>query len=417
MSATAPVGAGRERRLLSAARGAAAVALVGAMFSPPLANVAAFAMLLSFALLPSARTRLSQVLAQPMGRAAMLLWAALAVAMLWSDAPLMERIRDWWDWRPLLLLVICLAIFDDEAARRRALLVFVAVATIGAAYSFWAWAHGYSTVPQADASPGHVMRNTVTQSVVLALACFFALALAVRNHQLDRRMRVALAAAALFLLADLVIVTSGRTGHLLLLILLLGTAVQVLTGWRRVAAIVAVPVLAALVFAGSPMLQSRFKMALDELRAPLASEYATSMGMRSVMWQVSWQLLRDRPLLGYGMGGFASAYEHAIEQSSFTGWAATPTVDPHNEYLQVHLQAGVVGSAAFAWFLFTAFRRRGRDPYRAWARAMLVGWCAASLVSSLFTTFAEAHLLMLLLGILLAVPPEEAVAAPASTGG
>jgi len=378
--ATAPVVAGRERRLLAAARGAAAVTLAGTMFSPPLANVGAFVTLLCFALLPSARTRLGQVLAQPLGRAALLLWAALAVATLWSDAPPMERIRDWWDWRPLLLLVIGLAIFDDEVARRRALLAFIGAATVGAAYSFWAWAHGYATVPQGDAAPGHVMRNTVTQSIVLALACFFALAQAARGHWLGRRVRFARGAAARALLA--------------------------------VAAIVAVPLLAALAVAVSPLLQTRFTMAVDELRAPLASEQMTSMGIRSVMWQVSWQMLRERPLLGYGMGGFGPAYEKAIERSSFTGWAATPTVDPHNQYLQVQLQAGVVGSAAFAWFLFCAFRHPGRLPYRAWARAMLAGWCAGSLASSLFTTFAEAHMLMLLLGILLAVPRDEA-AAPA----
>ena len=410
LRATAPVVAGRERRLLAAARGAAAVTLAGTMFSPPLANVGAFVTLLCFALLPSARTRLGQVLAQPLGRAALLLWAALAVATLWSDAPPMERIRDWWDWRPLLLLVIGLAIFDDEVARRRALLAFIGAATVGAAYSFWAWAHGYATVPQGDAAPGHVMRNTVTQSIVLALACFFALALAARGHWLGRRVRFALGAAALALLANLVFVTSGRTGHLLLLILLLGAGLQLLDGWRRVAAIVAVPLLAALAVAVSPLLQTRFTMAVDELRAPLASEQMTSMGIRSVMWQVSWQMLRERPLLGYGMGGFGPAYEKAIERSSFTGWAATPTVDPHNQYLQVQLQAGVVGSAAFAWFLFCAFRHPGRLPYRAWARAMLAGWCAGSLASSLFTTFAEAHMLMLLLGILLAVPPDEATA-------
>jgi len=307
--ATAPVVAGRERRLLAAARGAAAVTLAGTMFSPPLANVGAFVTLLCFALLPSARTRLGQVLAQPLGRAALLLWAALAVATLWSDAPPMERIRDWWDWRPLLLLVIGLAIFDDEVARRRALLAFIGAATVGAAYSFWAWAHGYATVPQGDAAPGHVMRNTVTQSIVLALACFFALGLAARGHWLGRRVRFALGAAALALLANLVFVTSGRTGHLLLLILLLGAGLQLLDGWRRVAAIVAVPLLAALAVAVSPLLQTRFTMAVDELRAPLASEQMTSMGIRSVMWQVSWQMLRERPLLGYGMGGFGPAYE------------------------------------------------------------------------------------------------------------
>jgi len=134
------------------------------------------------------------------------------------------------------------------------------------------------------------------------------------------------------------------------------------------------------------------------------------MGIRIVMWDVSWTMAKERPLLGYGMGGFPDAYRQAIERSSYTGWAATPTVDPHNQYLQVHLQAGVAGSLAFLWFLFGVLRTRGARPYDAAAKALLVGWCAAALATSLFTTFAEAHLLMVLLGMLLAVPRPGAIA-------
>jgi hypothetical protein len=76
-------------------------------------------------------------------------------------------------------------------------------------------------------------------------------------------------------------------------------------------------------------------------------------------------------------------------------------VDPHNQYLQVQLQAGIGGSAAFAWFLVSVFRVRGGRPYGAWAKSLLLGWCAAGLATSVFTTFAESHLLMLLLGMLL----------------
>jgi O-antigen ligase len=417
-----PAQALRERRLLAVARFSAAVALIGAFTSPPLANLAALTLLLSFALLPSARQRLRAALAPPLVRAALLLLAALAVAMLWSEAPLVMRWRAWFDWRPLLLLILCLAVVD-RTTRARALLAFVAAACLGAIYSFWAWAHGYSTVTHDHGLPGIVLRNPVTQGLAFALACFFALALAAGARHLDRRLRLALAAASLLLLANLVLVTSGRSGHLLLLILLGVAALQLLRGWRRAAVIAALPLLAAVAVAASPMLQARFGLLLQEMRAPLASEQLTAMGIRAVMWRVSAQMARERPLLGYGMGGFPAAYERAIGQSSYTGWAATPTVDPHNQYLQVHLQAGVLGSVAFLWFLIAAFRQPGRQPYRAWASAVLAGWCATSLFTSHFTTFAEAHLVMLLLGILLAgadepaTPPAPAEAAAVAAGG
>jgi hypothetical protein len=120
------------------------------------------------------------------------------------------------------------------------------------------------------------------------------------------------------------------------------------------------------------------------------------------MWRVSAQMALERPLLGYGTGGFPAAYESAIKRSSYRGWAATPTIDPHNQYLLVQLQAGLAGSAAFAGFLLAGFRARGPNPWRAAGKALLLGWCASALATSVFTAFAESHLLMPLLGILLA---------------
>jgi O-antigen ligase len=301
-----------------------------------------------------------------------------------------------------LLLTVCLVLFDEVAARRRALIAFIAVAVLAAVFSFWTWSQGVYVGPHHPDLPGTVLRNPVTQGMGFAAACFLAVMLALRDPGIDRRLRFALVAAAVLLAANLVFVTSGRTGHLLLLILLGVAAVQLLSGWRRAAAIAVLPLLAALALSASSVLQTRFGMMVDELRDPLASENISGMGIRVVMWKVSAQMAAEQPLLGYGMGGFPAAYESAIKQSAYTGWAATPTLDPHNQYLLVQLQAGLLGTAAFAWFLLTGFRSRGPDPWRAAGRAMLLGWCASALATSVFTAFAESHLLMPLLGILLA---------------
>ena len=404
----------RERRLLAVARGAAATALFGTFVVPTLTNVAAFVLLASFLFLPSAGQRLRLVLAQPLARAAIVLLAVLAVATLWSDADMARRFRAWWDWRPLLLLIFCMAVFDEAAARRRALLAFVAMAVIGAGYSWWAWSVGISTVSNNHSMTGIVLRNPVTQGMAFALAAYFSLMLAVTQRQFDRRWRFALAAASAFLVANLIFVTSGRSAHVLLLILLALTALHGLHGWRRASAIVALPVIAIAAFSVSPMLQTRFGLLVEEMRAPLASAQLSAMGIRWAMWHVSGKMLVEQPLLGYGTGGFASAYKRAVQSSSYTGWAATPTEDPHNQFLQVQLQAGIAGSAAFAWFLVAGFRQRAAPPYRLWASGILLGWCVTSLASSYFTTFSESHMLMLLLGVLLAPTRSRSVAAEAA---
>jgi O-antigen ligase len=332
----------------------------------------------------------------------LLLLAVLAAAMLWADAPLALRLKYWWDWRTLLLLILCLALFNEVAVRRRAVIAFIVASALVAVYSFWAWSRGISPAGMDHGLPGIVARNSTTQGMAFAAACFLALMLVFGDRAIDRRMRLLLLVAAVLLAGNLVFITSSRSGHLMLLILLAGAVVQLLAGWRRLAAIAVLPLAAALAFSLSPMLQTRFGLMINELRAPLASEQISGMGIRVVMWRVSAQMALERPLLGYGTGGFPAAYESAIKRSSYRGWAATPTVDPHNQYLLVQLQAGIVGSAAFAWFLLAGFRSRGPDPWRAAGKALLLAWCASALATSVITAFAESHLLMPLLGILLA---------------
>ena len=68
-------------------------------------------------------------------------------------------------------------------------------------------------------------------------------------------------------------------------------------------------------------------------------------------------------------------------------------------------EQGIVGLLAFLLFIGLALTDRG-DGTRARlvAIGLLLGWCATSLVSSHFKTFAEGHLLTFFLGAMLARP-------------
>lgn len=156
-------------------------------------------------------------------------------------------------------------------------------------------------------------------------------------------------------------------------------------------------------------------MGMMELRnAEKLPEYS-SMGIRVIIWQTSAELIAQRPLLGYGLGGFPAAYEKRIGEKYREGWKSQPIGDPHNQYMFLWAEAGLPGLLAFGAFLIGAWRQRTRSPYAALGLGLLAAWCATSVFSSHFQTFNEGHLIAVFLGVFLArAPADQASAASAA---
>jgi O-antigen ligase len=176
-----------------------------------------------------------------------------------------------------------------------------------------------------------------------------------------------------------------------------------------------IPVLGAGLLAASPMVRQRFEAVYAETGTVDSSPVATSSGIRIVIWSTTRELIERRPWFGYGMGGFVPAYdklihEHVVDSNNWRD--ASRAKDTHNQYLHVLVEAGVLGLAAFVFFGVCVLREPAPAPYRGFGLALFLAWLATSLFNSHFQTFAEAHLIGLVLGALLA-----ADAVPYTAGG
>jgi O-antigen ligase len=209
----------------------------------------------------------------------------------------------------------------------------------------------------------------------------------------------------LALVAQLAFVQSGRSGFVGLAVAIVIATLLTLRGRARVVALVAAPLIGLAIYSAAPNLQQRFGLAVSEMRNAASLPDYSSMGIRVIIWQTSAELIEARPVLGYGLGGFAPAYQSQIKLHHTEGWKALPTSDPHNQYLFLWAEAGLLGVAAFLLFLICALRQPGDPPYRAAGVALLGAWCINSLFSSHFQAFNEGHLIVLLLGVLLARSP------------
>jgi len=374
------------------------LAAIGSVSSPPLANIAAFVGLLAFFSIPGAGVRLRRAAAQPAGTALLAFLALMALAMTWADVEWPRRLAAWWSWRPLILLLFASALFDDARWKDRFAQALVAFLVLAALVSF---ALRLLPTPMGiDNEPGVILRNHATQGMAFVAGTVLAAMLA-WGRPATARMRQALLAAMALFVANIALISTGRSAHLALLVAGALFAFSLLRGRRRWTALVLIPVLGAVLLASSSMVRERFTTAYGELDTVMTSPWETSTGLRIVIWTTTVELIRQRPLLGYGVGGLPPAYAALVHQR-YTGWQAAEAKDTHNQYLHVMVEAGIPGVLAFLAFIVAVVRQRAAAPYRGAALALFAAWLVTSLFNSHFQTFAEAHLIGIVLGVLLA---------------
>ncbi|MBC8245496.1 MAG: O-antigen ligase family protein [Verrucomicrobia bacterium] len=130
---------------------------------------------------------------------------------------------------------------------------------------------------------------------------------------------------------------------------------------------------------------------------------ATSVGARFGYWRAAAQTAMEEPLLGTGPGTFQLAYKRHRAPG------AEPTRLTHNDYLQQASDSGWPGFALYAAFIggaaWVLARRRLDDPLLIAARLGLLAWALQGCVEFGLYIPALAWPAWLMLGWLLALPP------------
>lgn len=152
--------------------------------------------------------------------------------------------------------------------------------------------------------------------------------------------------------ANITLMVEGASGYVLLFTLAL------LFGWQRarlrgitVALVGALMVVAALNVIPGPF-QNRVKEIFSELKQESVDRPAfTSTGFRMEFYRNTLTLIQKQPVLGYGTGGFPAAYAELVK-----GTGQSLSRNPHNEFMLITVQTGLIGLAAFVWLLWLQWR-------------------------------------------------------------
>ncbi|MFH0781312.1 MAG: O-antigen ligase family protein [Pseudomonadota bacterium] len=303
---------------------------------------------------------------------AIALFLLLSIGVVYSPAPLNDSLLFLKKYRELVYFAMVVSLLkDNEGAARLAEDSFVAGCVVLLLISYGIY---FSIIPSERF--GHSAVYHITHSLFMAVLAFWCL-----QRIFESRQYVYLW-MGLFLLttANLFFIAPGRTGMLVYIALISLTFLQRLS-WRKS---LAAMILASLVIGGTFLTSSNFSTrvteAVDEMRNYQAESSRTSLGMRFDWWQNSIDLIKQKPILGHGTGSFMTVQGELIKDSD-----TQSTDNPHNEYLLLAEQTGLVG--LFLFIALLSSQLIGSFKLQPSRRYLLQGVIVAMSVGCLMNSF------------------------------
>jgi len=318
---------------------------------------------------------------EPVGAVALALFGLFVIGTLYAPIPWSDTLATLKKYRELALIPIAIACCRAAADRRAILYGFVAAVGLNVALSY-VEATGAINVGRQHEDTG--LQHRIVFGTFAALAAFWAAHRAgrVANRQVAMLLGLLAVAAA----ASVLGIAASRTGYAILAALALLFAFQRYGGRGLLGGIVMVALLGALAYAAVPRFASKIDQTRTELIAFDQGEPGGSAGSRLGDWRQSLAVVGAAPVFGHGTGGFPPAFAELSGE-------ARPPAHPHNEYLMIASQLGVVGLGVFLWLLWCAWRSTRRMPAddALVAQGVVVAFALTCLFNSALLNSPEGH--------------------------
>ncbi len=376
--------------------------LVSIAISPPLANIFITLSLIATLSVSTIRNQLIDFFKTKLGYACIAFIAVLFSGLLYgieSNGVIASSI---WGWRKFLMLPIAAAIFMNAPhAKQNLINSFWFVCLILVVYSFTTLFNPGLQISDKN-MPGVVVRNHATQGLFFAVAAIIALANTLNTSTPIWFRTLSCLTIPLFIL-NIAHVAIGRSGYIALIVLTISFIFLYFTRAslpkKLLLCILGTAVLVG-ILASTPTSLQRMELVKHEFTSEIDQTKQTSIGYRLTFWKNTIEMLPKYALLGTGTGGFEKAYAAQVEGKS--GTAGVVTGDPHNQYLKILIEHGVIGLAVFLSILILLLWQPARNPFKAIGVASLFAIATTSLFNAHFSTFNEGQFIWIFAGSLLA---------------
>lgn len=305
----------------------------------------------------------------PVARASWLLFGVLLVGVFYGATPWREAVNILGKYVDLAFVPLFMLVLSSESARRWGQYSFLAAMALTLFLSYMVGFELLSVQPWMNeyAIPSNpaIFHRHITHNNLMAFATF--LALLNLREATSRAKQLAWGMFAMLAANNALLMVQGRTGYLVLLALLglftwstmqRNTKMAGKVGWRQGGAVVLFffVVLAGAYYA-SPQFHNRLHSVASEMqtwRPGISYEHfdkpkPIAITRRLDFYYNTLHIVQQQPVLGVGTGGLPAAYMQQTQGQA-------QTTNPHNEYLMIAVQTGLVGLALLLYLFYTQKR-------------------------------------------------------------
>ncbi len=330
---------------------------------------------------------------------ALFLFILLAFGIFYSSAPLDEAVSVLKKYRELLYFVMVYALFhDNQKYARLAETAFLVGCLVLLALSY---AMYFSLIPVEKYGFSTVYH--ITHSFFMAVLAFWCL----QRAFTAKKSKYLWFFILLLVSVNLFYIAPGRTGMLVFVCLVTVTFLQHLSWKKSLLAITAACLLLTGSFLTSDNFASRIKLAIQEINnyQPGAQKSRSSLGMRFDWWDNCIELIEEKPFFGHGTGSFKNKQGNLIK-----GTKTKATDNPHNEYLFLGVQVGLLGVSLFFGLLATLLfvSRKIGPPRKHLLQGVVVAMGIGCLMNSFLFDSHQGHFFAIISAILYADGGSEA---------
>jgi len=328
----------------------------------------------------------------PVGVLAVLLFTVMLLGLFYTPVSFSEAGRMLDKYREFLYIPLFILVFRDRQTRQLGFYAFIGAMTLTLFLSYLMAITGWHIGKGTPEAP-FIFKTYITQSVFMALAAYF---LAVRCWFDLHRWRWLLVIWVLLAVYNILFMSDGRTGYLVLFFLIFLFFYQVYRAKGILIGSLVLLVLSVLAYTYSDALRHRVDNLVESVQNYQPGETSNSAKLRLEFLNNSLALIAEKPVFGHGTGSFSYKYKELAERQSLKS-----STNPHSEYLMIGVQWGLMGVGVFIVLLFMMWKTShylDRND-RLMAQGLVVTIAVGCLVNSFWLDHTEGHVFAYLIGV------------------